>query len=470
METEGGRHRRMPPVTWGWIGRHMTRNGGIVWIFLAFLVAAVGGPLASPAAAASAKSPVAKAARLSGDAKHVRFVAELSFAVSYNVYVLPDPFRVIIDLPQVNFQIPPAEGVEHAGFIEGFRYGLVDAGKSRIVLDANAPVLIQKSFVMRARGDQPARIVVDLVVTDAKGFAQVHHADETRLAAAMEEMPPISAKAAEAKDANNNPITGLLAKPSVPLPRPKPALDIASTNKAKDAASLPPARHVIVIDPGHGGIDSGTVAHNGVKEKDVVLAFARELKRQLEADKRFRVVMTRNDDYFITLRNRVKVARDAKAELLIALHADSVSSSRVRGATVYTLSERASDREADLLAQKENRADIIAGVNLAAETDDVTGILIDLAQRETKNHSVFFAKSLVGDLQGKILLHSRPLRAAGFRVLKAPDVPSILVELGYLSNRRDEKLLVQQSWRKKTAAAMVEALNGYFSTQIASGR
>ncbi len=448
----------------------MTRRSGIFSLLLAFLVLAAGIPAmpAAPAVAAE-RSPVAKAARLSGDAKRVRFVADLTYAISYNVYVLPNPFRVIIDLPQVNFQIPPTAGSAHAGFIEGFRYGLVDAGKSRIVLDATAPVLIEKSFVMRARGDQPARIVVDLVATDAKSFARVHRADEARVAAAMEEMPPISAKAAEAKDANNNPIDKLLTHNPVPLPKPKPVLNSSTGKAPASVASLPP-RHVIVIDPGHGGIDSGTIGRDGVPEKKVVLAFARELKRQLEAEKRFKVVMTRNDDYFVTLRHRVKIARDSGAELFIALHADSVSSSRVRGATVYTLSEKASDREAETLAQKENRVDIIAGVDLAAENDEVTGILIDLAQRDTKNHSVYFAKALVDELHGKILMHSRPLRAAGFRVLKAPDVPSILVELGYLSNRRDEALLTSPAWRQRTAAAMVGALDNYFSTQIASGR
>jgi len=443
----------------------MIRSGGIVWIFLTLLVAAVAAPLGHSAVAASRKSPVAKAARLSGDDHHVRFVAELSFAVSYNVYVLPDPFRVIIDLPQVNFQIPAAEGAQHAGFIEGFRYGLVDAGKSRIVLDANAPVLIQKSFVMRAGGNQPARIVVDLVATDAKRFIAVHRADEKRLAAAIEQLPSASADTGDAKKPDNTAIAKLLQNPTVPLPRPKPQID--------QRARKQPERHVVVLDPGHGGIDSGTISPDGVDEKNVVLAVAKDLKTKLEADKRFKVFMTRSDDHFVTLRNRVKFAREHNAELFISLHADAVrwpyrNDSAARGATIYTLSEKASDSEAAALARKENRSDIIAGVDLQVENNDVTGILIDLAQRATKNHSVFFAKSLVGDLRGNIRLHSRPLRAAGFRVLKAPDIPSVLMELGYLSNRRDEGLLTSPAWRKKAAAAIAEAVNGYFSTRIAS--
>ena len=462
----------------------MTRSSGTIWIFLAFVMLLPAVTLTRPAPAVAAEpAPVAKAARLNGDAGKVRFVADITYAVSYNVYVLPDPYRVIIDLPEVNFQIPPSDGTAHAGFIEGFRYGLVDAGRSRIVLDANAPVLIKKSFVMRARGDQPARIVVDLVSTDAASFMRVHRADEVRLAAAMEELPPISANSAEppqsadVTEAGKNPIIDILTRASVPLPRPKPQIDSGGKKREVrvNPASQPVTRHVIVIDPGHGGIDPGTISADGVDEKDVVLAFAKVLKQKFEADKRFKVVMSRGDDHFVTLRDRVKFARDHNAELFISLHADSVKSrfrnnSSARGATVYTLSDRASDSEAEALAQKENRADIIAGVDLGAQNDEVTGILIDLAQRDTKNRSVYFAKSLVEHLHGKVPLHRRPLRAAGFQVLKAPDVPSVLVELGYLSNRHDEKLLTSEAWREKTAAAMVEAMAGYFAVQIASGR
>ena len=457
----------------------MTRSGGIIWMFFAFVMLVPAITLFRPEqTVAGEPAPVAKAARLNGDAGKVRFVADISYAVSYNVYVLPDPYRVIIDLPEVNFQIPPSDGAAHAGFIQGFRYGLVDAGKSRIVLDANAPVLITKSFVMRARGDQPARIVVDLVSTDAQAFARVHRADEQRLAGAMEELPPISANTADVPEAAQNPIVDLLAHASsVPLLRPKPQLDTGSQKQQAqtDPVAQPVARHVIVIDPGHGGIDPGTISPDGVDEKDVVLAFAKVLKQKFEADPRFKVVMSRGDDHFVTLRDRVKFARDHNAELFISLHADAVrwpyrNDSSARGATVYTLSDKASDSEAEALAQKENRADVIAGVDLGAQNDEVTGILIDLAQRDTKNRSVYFAKSLVDRLRGKIVLHSRPLRAAGFQVLKAPDVPSVLVELGYLSNRRDEQLLTSQAWREKTAAAMYEAMAGYFAMQIASGR
>jgi N-acetylmuramoyl-L-alanine amidase len=429
--------------------------------------------LAAPRPApAETAPPIVTGARFNGDQTRVRFVADLTYAVSYNVYVLPEPFRVIVDLPEVGFQVPPDQGAGRAGFIDGFRYGLVDAGKSRIVLDATGPVLIEKSFVLHARADQPARIVVDLIATDPETFARVHRADQVRAEAAVEELPPISANGATKdaartgdKRATDEKTAELGARNALPLPRPKPQLD-----GAKKPARRAGERFVVVIDAGHGGIDSGTVSASGVAEKDIVLEFARELARQLEAAGRYRVIMTRDGDRFLTLRDRVRIARRNEADLFIALHADAIRVRGVRGATVYTLSERASDSEADALAQKENRSDIIAGVDLAAENDEITGILIDLAQRETKNHSVFFAKSLVDSMRDATRLHRQPLRSAGFRVLTAPDVPSVLLELGYLSNRGDEALLTSPEWRRRVAGAVTAAIGRYFSAMLIAGQ
>jgi N-acetylmuramoyl-L-alanine amidase len=225
---------------------------------------------------------------------------------------------------------------------------------------------------------------------------------------------------------------------------------------------------VVVIDPGHGGVDPGTIGVSGAQEKDVVLAFARTLKEALEASGRYEVVMTRDKDVFLTLRDRVRVAREHKAELFIALHADSIRRSSVRGATVYTLSDKGSDAEAEALAQKENRADIIGGVDLGGESEEITGILIDLAQREAKSHSTYFAKQLARGMKPVTRFTSRPIRSAGFRVLKAPDVPSVLLELGYLSSSADEKLLTSKAWRNKVSKAVAGAVDDYFATRFAA--
>jgi N-acetylmuramoyl-L-alanine amidase len=230
-------------------------------------------------------------------------------------------------------------------------------------------------------------------------------------------------------------------------------------------------RPLIVLDPGHGGIDTGAKAASGELEKDVVLQFALTLRKKLESSGKYRVAMTRSDDTFIPLSERVRFARSHGASLMISIHADAIprSEGQAEGATVYTLSENASDAEAARLAEAENKADVIAGVDLTAEPDDVANILVDLAQRETKTYSSQFARTLVGELKSTARLHKNPLKAAGFRVLTAPDVPSVLVELGYMSTKDDLKLLTSAAWQAKTAQALSAAVDTFFTPRLARG-
>jgi N-acetylmuramoyl-L-alanine amidase len=230
------------------------------------------------------------------------------------------------------------------------------------------------------------------------------------------------------------------------------------------AAALP----LIYIDPGHGGPDPGTIGTTGTYEKDVTLAMAKELQRQLLATGRYRVKMTRDSDKFVALRPRFEMARRDHADMFISLHADANPFYSARGATVYTLSETASDSEAEALAAKENKADLIDGVDLSRQNNTVTSILIDLAQRETKNRSAAFAELLVHDMGQVTLMLRNSHRFAGFAVLKAPDIPSVLIELGYLSDAQDEALLISPLHRTKLATAMLHAIDGYY-TEMASG-
>jgi N-acetylmuramoyl-L-alanine amidase len=228
-----------------------------------------------------------------------------------------------------------------------------------------------------------------------------------------------------------------------------------------------------VLDPGHGGIDNGTRASSGELEKSIVLEFSLMLREQIEKTGKYRVVMTRSDDTFVPLAERVNLARARQAWLFISIHADALArgDGDAQGATIYTLSETASDAASARLAENENRADAIAGLDLSAEPDDVADILIDLARRETKTFSVQFARGLVTEMRNATRLHKDPLRSAGFRVLKAPDVPSVLVELGYVSNRGDLKSLTSEAWRNRTAASIAKAIDTYFATRVAgSGR
>lgn len=406
---------------------------------------------------AEAKPVSALAARVAGDENKTRFVADLTRPVSYSVYVLPNPYRVMIDLPDVSFNFAPDAGGGGLGLISAYRFGPVGKGRSRIVIDATGPVLIGKSFLVKAEDGQPARLVVDLIKTDEKTFTMAHEADQAAR----------PSSAAADVDAGPAAAAGEQTATLAPLPQPKPGSEPPATAERPMPAKRADGRRVIVIDPGHGGIDPGAIGVRRTKEKDVVLAFARTLRDRLKANSNYEVVMTRDDDTFLSLKQRVDVARKNQADLFVAIHADTVRGASVRGATLYTLSDKASDAEAESLAQKENRADIIGGMDLGTENQEVTDILIELAQRETKNHSTFFARKASTQLQLVTHMTGKPMRSAGFIVLKAPDVPSVLLELGYLSNRADEALLMSPKWQGEVAAAMTKAIDTYFSTELA---
>jgi N-acetylmuramoyl-L-alanine amidase len=405
------------------------RAGRIAFGLLGLMCAGAFCARAEPASpAGSGDVPVASDVRIGGDAKQTRFVVDLSQKVDIHPFTLPDPYRVVIDLPQVTFQFPDRAGERGRGLVKAFRYGLVMAGGSRIVLDATGPVRVEKAFVLDASDSQPARLVLDLVPASREAFLR---------AAAVDNRPARPA-----------------TRPSEPPP----------TNGDP--------RPVVVLDPGHGGIDSGTRARDGSEaEKNLVLDFAVTLRDKLDKTGKYRVVMTRQDDTFVPLADRVRFARSRNAQLFISIHCDALArgDGDAQGATVYTLSDHASDAEAAKLADAENRADVISGVDLSVEPDDIAGILIDLAQRETRAFSQQLAKHVVGELKTAARMHKHPLKSAGFRVLRAPDVPSVLIELGYVSSRKDLKELMSENWRTRAGDAIVKAVDGYFTTRLAGG-
>jgi N-acetylmuramoyl-L-alanine amidase len=220
--------------------------------------------------------------------------------------------------------------------------------------------------------------------------------------------------------------------------------------------------HLVVLDPGHGGVDPGAIGYSGVYEKDIALATAREVARQLEATRRYRVRLTRTDDEFVALQERVAFAHAAGGDLFLSIHADALPNAGVRGASVFTLSEKASDREAAELAARENKADLIAGIDLSRHEPVVSEILFDLARRQTNNLSIRLARDLVSELGHEVRLLNNSHRSAGFVVLKAPDIPSALVELGCLSNKDEDTLLQQAAYQRKLATGLVRSINDYF--------
>ncbi|MCP4935435.1 MAG: N-acetylmuramoyl-L-alanine amidase [bacterium] len=385
------------------------------------------------------KTTVANSARLGGDAKRMTFAVNLSKKVAIKVFTLAKPYRVIIDLPEVKFHFPSGYGRKAKGLVSAYRYGLFAPGKSRIVIDVKHPVLVTKAQVIDVSGDKPARMEIILVKTTKEKFTL--------------------------NQAKQNLGKGMSSqKPETKKP--------ASKTKTKDATSKEDPRPMIVIDPGHGGVDPGAIGSKGTLEKKVVLMFSRRLRKQLLATGLYRVTMTRDIDTYIPLHDRVKIGRRNKASLFISIHADSISKKRrrrnsVRGSSIYILSNKASDAEAKALAALENRSDIIAGIELPESQNPVTNILIDLAQRETNKLSYMFAKLQLKQMRGAVKLHGYRTRSAGFRVLKAPDTPSVLLELGYLSSIHDEKNLKSPKWQKKMGKVLLKSIEAYFTQQVA---
>jgi len=390
---------------------------------------------ASQGPVAVSNLPVASDARLAGDAKQTRFVLDLDRTIQFRAFPLADPYRVVVDIPEVSFRLPAGVGAAGRGLVKAFRYGLVMPGGSRIVFDLTGPAKIANSYVLEAANGQPPRLVLELEEVDRTTFVQ---------SLAPESRPELKPAIADAS----------VAVPMEAVAPPKPATS--------------DSRPVIVIDAGHGGIDNGTQA-SGESEKNIVLGFALALRDRIETSGKYRVVMTRTDDTFIPLDDRVKIARNQSASLFVSIHADALPRGEgdAQGATIYTVSDKASDAEAEKLAEAENRADAIGGVNLTEEPTDVADILIDLAQRETRTFSNRFARLLMGEMKHTVRMHKHPLKSAGFRVLKAPDVPSVLVELGYVSNKGDLEHLVSDNWRSRTVGSMAQAIDAFLAKRVA---
>jgi N-acetylmuramoyl-L-alanine amidase len=400
--------------------------------------------------------PVASDARLAGDAKLTRFVLDLDRPIQFRAFALSDPYRVVVDMPQVNFRLPAGTGGSGRGLVKTFRYGLVMPGGSRIVIDLAGPAKVANSYVLDSANGQPPRLVLELEEVDRAGFAQAQAQTQAQNQNQAATLPPPAENRSE-------------TKPATPESRVAVSTPGTAPVQPQQPAAPPDPRPVVVIDPGHGGVDNGTQSGSEF-EKSVVLAFGLALRDRLEKSGKYHVVMTRTDDTFIPLGDRVKVARDQSAALFVSIHADALPKGEgdAQGATIYTLSDKASDAEAQRLADNENRADAIGGVNLTDEPTDVADILIDLVQRETRTFSNRFARVLMGEMKTTAKMHKHPLKSAGFRVLKAPDVPSVLVELGYVSNKSDMENLLSDGWRSKIVGSMARAVDVFLAKRLAT--
>ena len=383
---------------------------------------------------------IASAMRLHDHDTHTRLVLELSEQIDFSLFRLADPYRVVIDLPELDWAVGnTAPGA--AGLIKSVRFGLFQTGNARIVIELGNPANIKNAFVLPATGGTPYRFVLDLEPMDKAKFMaalgpqyRIGQFGGGQTVAAAQPAPALKAPPAEAK---------------TPAPKDK--------------------KKIIAIDPGHGGVDPGAIGVSGIYEKIITLAAAQQLKTRLESTGRYKVVLTRERDVSLGLSERREIARAAEADIFVSLHADSIADKSLRGLSVYTLSEKASDKEAEALAEQENSADSIIGVDLSHESQEVRHILVDLAQRESMNLATKLASKLIDELQREITLLRNSHRFARFAVLKSPDIPSVLIEMGYLSNRDDETALKKEAYRNKLMAAIVKGLDAHLGpTQSAS--
>jgi N-acetylmuramoyl-L-alanine amidase len=389
-------------------------------------------PAAPSPAMQAAAAPVVMSARIGEHEDRTRFVVELSDPVNMRTFTLANPNRVVIDMPAVQWRLSGPPRPTGFGAVKSYRYGLFRTGNSRFVIDLNQPVSVSDALVLPPQDGYGYRVVIDLFPTTQDKFNQ---------SAGW----PADLKARE-----------------------NAAEQVASASPAPVVIAHQDEKKIIVLDPGHGGIDSGTNGVNGLMEKDLVLDVGTRLARVLQARGNYVVHMTRDTDTFIPLNERVNIGRSWHADLFVSLHADSNPDASVNGASVYTLSEKGSDKEAARLAKEENQSDAIAGVDLSAQNSEVAPILIDLAQRDTINRSNRFAQTVVGELSHATdILPRQPHRSAAFVVLKAPDVPAVLIELGYLSNETDATQMLTARWRDGVAEAIAGAIDRHFAPQTA---
>ena len=383
-----------------------------------------------PGSAAGAKdSLLAYGARIVGDDARTRIVIDFDREPRFSVHYIANPERIVVDLPATAFGFP-AKDLEARGLFKDIRYGAMDEGSARIVLTAARPVQLALAKVQTDENGSGHRLVLYAEMIDKQKFAEL-------------------VKTQSWTDQAN------AAQMTSAIPQPE---------------KTAPGDFVIAVDAGHGGIDTGAIGvDTKTEEKQLTLAFAKALADRLNKEPGIKAFLTRDGDEFLSLSQRVLIARQNHAGLFISLHADTLKQKDIRGATVYTISDKASDKLAADLAERENLSDQIAGKETVAEPPEVADILLDLTRRETQAFSISLAESVLASFKDQVSTINNPHRHAGFRVLQAPDVPSILLELGFLSNVDDEKLLLDEGWRGKMTDLLTDAVKRYRASLMANG-
>jgi N-acetylmuramoyl-L-alanine amidase len=406
-------------------------------------------PLGMPAAAqtlaaAPAIANPADTMPASGIAARTRFVVGLDHAVEFQVFSLNNPNRVVVELPDVHLALPDQPTGAAAALVHSFRGGQSGPGRARIVIDVSQPVVVENAHFEHGTDGRSQRLALDIVPVETPSRKSTFKVAPSGLGAgALASATPVSLQP--------------------PLPKPAIAPQVRAGKAFKP---------IIVIDPGHGGHDSGA-QKNGTVEKDVVLAFSKVLRDHINATGQYKVIMTRDSDVFVELDERRAFAERANASLFIAVHAD-YAQSRAKGATIFSLRESVADELRRSAKSKAGEGVLspkeIKAVESAGDVDAVKGILSDLASREfeaNKERTNIFAHAVIETMGTSTDLRENPDQQAAFRVLKTAQFPSVLIELGYVTNSEDARQLKSDAWREKVADSITEAVNNYFSNQVA---
>lgn len=365
--------------------------------------------------------------RMTATEDRARLVIDLAARTEFSFVSMSEPDRLAVDVRAGTFSVQQSSGEPDSGsLVSSYVIEQVAADRVRTTLTLAGPAQVQQAYVLDAFNDQPARLVVDIIPAEPEVFAANVERDKAQSSAT--------------------------------------AAQIAESTPAGGSELPIVTRPLVVIDPGHGGIDSGAEAPNGVREKDIVLAFSQRLQELLVESGRFDVALTRETDIYLKLEERVALARANKADLFISIHADSFQQPEIRGASVYTRDENATDVLDKVLADTENKSDVIAGFAMPQMAPEVVDILLDLMRREMRVQSFLAAQAIVHQLEPSVALRRFPVRQADFFVLQAPDIPSVLVELGFLSNASDIANLTKSEWRDRTAEAIARGISSYFDS------
>lgn len=373
---------------------------------------------------ASQQPILAFSARVAGDDARTRVVIDFEQKPEFVIHYVDSPERIIVDLSASAFGFPAAD-LAPRGLFKDIRYGTMGSDSARMVFTVNRPVKLVMAEVQKNE-ERGFRLVLDAEMTTKEQFAEILKSQDWNTSAAV------------------------------------PPQDVGPV--VEDGV------FTVAVDAGHGGIDAGASgATTKTPEKTVTLDFARLLAERLNKVEGVKAFLTREDDTFLSLSQRVTIARQKHADLFISLHADTLAQKDIRGATIYTLSDKASDRMAENLAVRENLSDQLAGFSIESGPPEVADILLDLTRRETQAFSVALADNVVKSFEGQVGLINNPHRQANFQVLRAPDIPSVLLEMGFLSNPEDEKLLLDEAWRARVAGLVTDAVDRYRRRSVANG-